>query len=95
MSLRRPIPREQVGRFRKFGRLQKNWSIFGSRRGGAVAGRLYSLVMSCKLGGMHPEAYIEDVLGLVTTTPESRIADLTPWGWAACRTAEDVEVRDA
>ena len=62
---------------------RKNWLIFGSQRGGEVAGRLYSLVMSCKLAGIAPEAYLEDALSLVGTTPASRIAELTPWGWAA------------
>lgn len=61
---------------------RKNWLIFGSQRGGEVAARLYSLVMSCKLTGVTPEAYLEDALSLVATTPASRIAELTPWGWA-------------
>lgn len=64
---------------------RKNWLIFGSPRGGEVAGRLFSLVMSCKLAGIAPDEYLEDVLGLVSTTKASEIAKLTPWGWAAAR----------
>ena len=66
---------------------RKNWLIFGSPRGGEVAGRLYSLVMSCKIAGVPPDEYLEDVLSLVSTMRASDIAALTPWGWAAARAA--------
>lgn len=65
-----------------------NWLIFASPRGGEVACRLYSLMLSCKENGVDPQAYLEDVLARVSTTPASRIAELTPWGWAAARRAE-------
>lgn len=64
---------------------RNNWLIFGSERGGHVACRLYSLILSCKQAGVDPEAYIEDVLGRVSTTKASEIAALTPWAWAAAR----------
>lgn len=62
---------------------RKNWLVFGSQRGGEVACRLYSLMLSCKQCGANPEAYLEDVLMKVATTPASEIATLTPWAWAA------------
>lgn len=65
-----------------------NWLVFASPRGGEVACRLYSLVLSCKENGVDPQAYIEDALARISTTPASRIAELTPWGWAAARAAE-------
>jgi len=61
---------------------RKNWLIFGSQRGGEVACRLYSLMLSCKQCGANPEAYLEDVLMKVAATPASEIATLTPWAWA-------------
>lgn len=64
---------------------RNNWMIFASPRGGKVACRLYSLVLSCKHSGVDPQAYLEDVLGRVATTPMSEIASLTPWGWKAAR----------
>jgi hypothetical protein len=64
---------------------RKNWLVFGSQRGGEVACRLYSLVLSCKQCGADSEAYIEDVLMKVATTPASEIASLTPWAWQAAR----------
>jgi transposase len=73
---------------------RKNWMTFGSERGGVVAGRLYSLVMSAKLAEIDVEVYLKDVLGRVATTPSSRIAELTPWGWAAARATESEGVTD-
>jgi transposase len=64
---------------------RKNWLVFGSERGGDVACRLYSLVLSCKQAGVDPTVYIEDVLGRISTTKASDIARLTPWAWAAAR----------
>jgi hypothetical protein len=40
------------------------------------------------IGREREQAYVEDVLTRVSTTPASRIAELTPWGWAAARAAE-------
>ena len=52
---------------------RKNWMVFGSQRGGEVACRMYSLMLSCKQCGANPEAYLEDVLMQVAVTP--RIGD--------------------
>ncbi len=67
---------------------RNNWLAFASPRGGEVASRLYSLVLSCKHAGADPEAYLEDVLVRVSTTPASEIATLTPWAWAKARKSE-------
>ena len=67
---------------------RKSWLTFASERGGHVAARLYSLVISCKLAGVNVETYLEDVLTAVAITPASRIGELTPWGWAKARAAD-------
>ena len=64
---------------------RNNWLLFGSQRGGEVACRLFSLMLSCKQCGANPEAYLEDVLMKVATVPASEIATLTPWAWNAAR----------
>ena len=64
---------------------RKNWLFFGSPRGAEVGANLFSLVASCKALGVNPEAYLEDVLRRVDTTPASEIASLTPWAWARDR----------
>jgi len=66
---------------------RKNWLMLASENGGRVAARLYSLVISCKLANVNVERYLEDVLVAVATTPASRVAELTPWGWAKARGA--------
>jgi len=39
---------------------------------------------TCKLSAVNPEAYLTDVLTkLVNGWPDSRLAELTPWAWAA------------
>ena len=60
-----------------------NWIFCGSPAGGRRAAILYSLVVSCKLQGIDPLAYIRDVLERIRTTPMSRIDELTPRGWKA------------
>ena len=60
---------------------RKNWLVFASKKGGEVACRMYSLMLSCRQNGVDPEAYLRDVLMAVSTTPESEIASLTPWAW--------------
>lgn len=64
---------------------RNNWQVFASPRGGEIASRLYSLVLSCKRADIDPQAYLEDVLVRVSTTPAREIASLTPWAWAKAR----------
>jgi transposase len=43
-----------------------------------------SLIETCKLHGVDPQAYLTDVLTkLVNLWPASRIDELMPWIWAA------------
>jgi hypothetical protein len=42
-----------------------------------------SLIESCKLNGVDPQAYLTDVLTrLVNLWPKSRIEELMPWAWS-------------
>jgi transposase len=61
---------------------RKNWLFAGSMEGAHRAAVLYSLVQSCQLVGIDPFVYFRDVLLRVATHPQSRIAELTPAGWA-------------
>lgn len=70
---------------------RNNWMIFGSPRGGEVACRLYSLVLSCKESGVDPQAYLEDVLRRIGSTPIQDLATLTPWGWKAARAQAEIQ----
>ena len=62
---------------------RKNWQIFASPRGGEVACRHSSLMLSRRQNDLNPEAYLADVLMAAETTPSSQVAGLTPWAWAA------------
>jgi transposase len=64
---------------------RKNWLFAGSAEAGRRAAVLMTLVATCKLQGVDPEAYLADVLVRVGTTPASRIAELTPRGWKTAR----------
>ncbi len=68
---------------------RRNWLFFAGEAGGERAATIFSLVTSCKELGVDPFAYLRDVLNLVSTTPQSRIHELTPRGWKAAR--EDVD----
>jgi hypothetical protein len=42
------------------------------------------VIETCKLHGVNPEAYVTDVLTKpVKKRPNSRLAELMPWAWAA------------
>lgn len=61
---------------------RKNWLFAGSMEGANRAALLYTLARGCKLAGVEPFRYFRDVLLRVATHPASRIAELTPSGWA-------------
>lgn len=50
---------------------------------------LGAAALSCRQSGVDPEAYTADVLDAVSIAPASRIAQLTPWAWAARQGAYD------
>lgn len=64
---------------------RKNWLFAGSAEAGCRAAVLMTLVGTCKLQGIDPQAYLADVLVRVATTPASRIDELTPRGWKIAR----------
>lgn len=60
---------------------RKNWLFAGSEDGAENAAILYSLVVSCKLAGVDPFAYLRDVLMRIHTHPAERVAELIPREW--------------
>ena len=63
---------------------RKNALFAGSDEGAENWAMLASLIETCKLHRVNPEAYLTDVLTkLVNNWPNSRRAELTPWAWAA------------
>jgi transposase len=63
---------------------RKNALFAGSDEGAENWAMLASLIETCKLHGINPQAYLADLLAkLVDGWPNSRLAELTPWAWAA------------
>jgi transposase len=63
---------------------RKNALFAGSDEGAENWACLASLIETCKLHGINPEAYFTDVLTkLVNNWPNSRLAELLPWAWTA------------
>ena len=66
---------------------RKNWLFAGSKAGGERAAAIYSVIETCKLNGIEPQAYIADVIGKIAGGwPASRWDDLMPWNWTAAAT---------
>jgi hypothetical protein len=66
---------------------RKNWTFAGSDAGGHRAAAVYSLVQTCKLNDVDPQAWLADVLARLPDYPANKIADLLPWNWQAARLA--------
>lgn len=58
-----------------------NWTFAGSDRGAERAAAIYTLIATCKLNNVDPQAYLADVLARLPDYPARRIDDLMPWHW--------------
>ncbi len=58
---------------------RKNWLFAGSDKGGDRAAVLYSLIGTCRLYGVDPEAWRHFVLSHIQEWPVNRLRDLLPW----------------
>jgi transposase len=67
---------------------RKNWLFAGSDEGGKTAATLMSLCTTCKDLGVEPFGYLRDVLGRVSTHPNSRIEELLPDRWKPAESAD-------
>jgi transposase len=66
----RPIP---MGR--------KNWLFCWTEVGAEYAGKIQSLLVTCRLHGINPYTYFVDVLQRISTIKAAHVADLTPIRW--------------
>lgn len=63
---------------------RKNALFAGGDEGGEAWAIHATLIECCKLHGVEPNAYLTNVLSrLVNGHLQSRLAELTPWGWKA------------
>ena len=66
---------------------RKNWLFAGSPRAGERAAAIMSLIVSARLNGHDPYAYLKDVLTRLPTQKNSQIAELLPHRWQAASAA--------
>ncbi|MGI4954172.1 MAG: IS66 family transposase [Janthinobacterium lividum] len=62
---------------------RKSWLFCGSDRGGQRAAVMYSLIVTAKMNGVDPQAWLADVLARIADHPAHRLDDLLPWHWVA------------
>jgi transposase len=60
---------------------RKNWTFAGSDEGGRRGAAIYTLIETCKLNDIDPQAWLADVLARLQDHPAKRIVDLLPWNW--------------
>ena len=69
---------------------RKNALFAGHDLGAENWAVLASLIETCKLHGVNPEAWLADVITrLVDNWPNRRLAELTPWAWQAAQNSLD------
>jgi len=66
---------------------RKSWLFCGSDRGGQRAAIAYSLIQTCRLNEVDPQAWLADVLARIADHPVHQIGALLPWNWCATQTA--------
>jgi transposase len=73
----RQLRRQAVGR--------KNWLFIGSDDGAAANTTFSTLIASCHMHGIEPEAYLRELLCLLPDWPKRRVLDLAPCNWKQTR----------
>ena len=58
---------------------RKNFLFAGADSGGVRAAAMYSLIGSCKLNSIDPQAYLKYVLTHIGEHPVNRVHELLPW----------------
>jgi transposase len=62
---------------------RRNWTFLGSDTGGDRAAIFFTLIQSCRLNRVNPEAWLADLIGRIDNHPMSRLDELLPWNWKA------------
>ena len=62
---------------------RKNWTFAGSVAGGHRAAAVYTLIETCKINDVDPQAWLADVLARLPDHPASKVTELLPWNWKA------------
>jgi hypothetical protein len=68
---------------------RKAWLFVGSDDHVQAAANLFSLMASCKLHRLDPEAYLRDLFRVLAHWPKDRYLELAPKYWADTRARLD------
>jgi transposase len=60
---------------------RKNYLFCGSDAGGKRAACMYTVIETCRMNSVDPQAYLADVLARIADHPIHRIDELLPWRW--------------
>src|SRR4030081_3920085 len=60
---------------------RKSFLFCGSDRAGQRAAAMYALIVTAKMNGVDPQAWLADVLSRIATHPAHRLDELLPWNW--------------
>jgi transposase len=60
---------------------RKSWLFAGSDRGGERAPIILSLIHTCKLNDVDPQAWLAEVLARIADHKITELAQLLPWNW--------------
>ena len=66
---------------------RKNSLFAGSDAGARRWAIANTLIQSCKLNGIDPQAWLADVLARLPDHPSKRVHELLPWCWHSARVA--------
>ena len=72
---------------------RRAWLFAGSDRGGERAAAMYSLIVTAKLNGADPRAWLADVLARIADHPASCLHELLPWRWREAQREDDAAER--
>jgi transposase len=64
---------------------KKNWLFIGHPSAGQTSAILYTIIENCRLEGIDPREYLEDVLPRIASHPPGRVAELLPRQWKQAR----------
>jgi transposase len=62
---------------------RKSWLFAGSERGADRAAVMTTLIMTAKMNGVDPQAWLADVLARINDHAVHRLDKLLPWNWVA------------
>jgi hypothetical protein len=52
---------------------------------------MYSLIVTAKMNGVDPQAWLADILARIAAYPAHRLDELLPWNWTPSNSANSAQ----